>query len=115
MNLDDQIKTEHLLLEDRVCRTCNTSKGLLADFYRIRKDPSLPSSYAYECKTCTRQRVKDTSKQKKKYRLGTCKICGTTNTKLLVDFCKECDKILKLYDIDTLKKVVVYLENEKKL
>jgi len=121
MNLDEQIKTEHLLLEDRVCRTCNISKGLLADFYRIRKDPSLPSSYAYECKTCTTHRVrtrhrKDPTRQRNNdlkrlygitlseynHMLSTqnhcCAICGTDKpggrwNSFAVDHCHETNKV----------------------
>ena len=49
---------------------------------------------------------------KQKYRIGKCKICETNNIKLLGDVCKSCTNGLKGfgYDIDTLKKAVVYLE-----
>ena len=66
MDFDQQLQTEHLLLEDRVCVVCGEKKGLLADFYRCRRNPSLVSSYSYECKQCTLQRVR------KKYKVGEC-------------------------------------------
>ncbi len=112
MNIDDQIRTEHLLMEDRVCRSCGMSKGLLADFYRCRKNPSLPSSYSYECKQCAITRVKKRTKQK--YRLGTCEVCGSFNTKLVNDICRNCNRYLKSvgYSIDTLEKAVLYLKKK---
>ena len=66
---DNDLKVNHLFLVNRVCRTCNIEKNLLADFYLSRKDPTLISSYAYECKECTRNRVsknyyKDPSKSR---------------------------------------------------
>jgi DNA-directed RNA polymerase subunit M/transcription elongation factor TFIIS len=58
MNLDDQFKLEHLLLKERKCRTCNKTKSLLDDYYLIRRvRGDLPSSYSYECKNCTIDRV----------------------------------------------------------
>ena len=57
MDFDDQIKTQHLFMENRVCRVCGVEKSLLADFYMCRKDPTLRSSYSYECKICARKRV----------------------------------------------------------
>ncbi len=58
MELDKQIKLGHLLLSERKCRVCGETKNLLDGFYLIRKDRgALPSSYSYECKVCTIQRV----------------------------------------------------------
>jgi len=111
MDFENQLQTEHLLMVDRVCRTCGVEKGLLADFYRCRKDPTLPSSYSYECKQCAIERVR--IKSKKKYRLGKCVICGVRNIKLIDDKCKRCDNVIKNNSIDTLKKLVVYLEKTK--
>ena len=48
MEIDEQITTEHLLLQERTCRSCGQDKSLLADFHRCGKDATLPSSYAYE-------------------------------------------------------------------
>ena len=56
-DLDNQLKVNHLFLENRKCRTCGVEKNLLADFYLSRKDPTLASSYSYECKICARNRV----------------------------------------------------------
>ena len=108
MDFDQQLQTEHLLLEDRVCTVCNIKKGLLADFYRCRRDPSLTSSYSYECKQCTLERVR------KKYKVGECVICGASDVKLIKDLCRSCDKGLKKFNhsIDNLKRAMVYLERE---
>ena len=58
MDLDDQLKLDHLLFSERKCRTCGQVKDLIADFYLSRKNKlSSPSAYSYECKTCTIQRV----------------------------------------------------------
>ena len=88
MDFDQQLKTEHLLLEDRVCRVCKIKKGLLADFYRCRRDPSLTSSYSYECKQCTLERVR------KKYEVGTCIICDKEKQKLEKNICRKCRNLL---------------------
>jgi len=112
VDFENQLQTEHLLMVDRICRTCGIEKGLLADFYRCKKDPSLSSSYSYECKQCATERVKKRSKRK--YRLGTCDICGATNTKLLDDICVRCSSVIRNNSIDTLKKIVVYLRKNNK-
>ncbi len=57
MDLDEQVKLGHLLLEDRVCRVCKERKNLLQSFYRVRKNMTLLSSYSYECKECTVKRI----------------------------------------------------------
>jgi hypothetical protein len=58
MDLDDQIKLEHLLFKERTCRSCRITKDLINDFYIIRKNrKGLSSSYSYECKECTISRV----------------------------------------------------------
>lgn len=62
MDLDDQVKFGHLLLHDRKCRTCGERKNLIEGFYRTRKDRGvIPSSFSYECKDCTKKRVKKSS------------------------------------------------------
>tara|TARA_A100001234_G_C12523436_1_gene341290 strand:+ start:498 stop:725 length:228 start_codon:yes stop_codon:yes gene_type:complete len=59
MDLDDQLKLGHLLLFDRKCRSCGEIKNLVDGFYRTRKDRGpVASSYSYECKDCTKKRVK---------------------------------------------------------
>tara|TARA_S200002703_G_C3712186_1_gene218760 strand:+ start:477 stop:698 length:222 start_codon:yes stop_codon:yes gene_type:complete len=64
MDFDNQIELEHLLFFDRKCRVCGKVKSLLDDFYLTRKDRgTLPSSYSYECKSCTIKRIQ--SKKKK--------------------------------------------------
>ena len=62
MDLDDQLKLSHLLLFERKCRVCGITKNLVEDFYRTRKDRGpVASSYSYECKECTKKRVKKSS------------------------------------------------------
>ena len=59
MDLDDQLKLGHLLLYERECRTCGEIKNLVDGFYRTRKDRGpVAASYYYECKECTKKRVK---------------------------------------------------------
>ena len=109
MDFDQQLKTEHLLLEDRVCRVCKVKKGLLADFYRCRRDPSLASSYSYECKQCTLKRVR------KKYEIGICTICGKEKQKLEKDICKKCIKGIEVFDAspESLQRAIIYLNQQK--
>jgi len=57
MDIDGQVTAAHLILETRVCRKCNEEKNLLDDFYRSRQDATKASSYAYECKECTKKRA----------------------------------------------------------
>ena len=58
MEIDKQIKLGHLLLSNRKCRTCGEQKNLIESFYRTRKDRGpIASSYSYECKVCTIQRI----------------------------------------------------------
>ncbi len=58
MELDNQIKLGHLLLVDRKCRVCGEIKNLIDGFYRTRKDRGpVSSSYSYECKECTVNRI----------------------------------------------------------
>ena len=38
MEIDKQIKLGHLLLSNRICRTCGEEKNLIESFYRTRKD-----------------------------------------------------------------------------
>ncbi len=48
MDLDEQLKLGHLLLEERTCRVCGERKNLLQSFYRVHKNVKLLSSYSYE-------------------------------------------------------------------
>ena len=59
MDIDGQLKLGHLLLNDRKCRKCGEVKNLVDGFYRTRKNRgAVPSSYSYECKECTKTRIK---------------------------------------------------------
>ena len=64
MNVDDQFEIEHLFLTERRCRVCNLRKSLTDSFYRIRKNNTLSSSYSYECKDCTKNRIIEKRKSK---------------------------------------------------
>ena len=57
MDVDDQFELEHLYLSERKCKSCGQIKDLIDGFYRIRKNKYQPSSYAYECKSCSVKRV----------------------------------------------------------
>ena len=63
MDLDEQLKLGHLLLEERTCRVCGERKNLLQSFYRVHKNVKLISSYSYECKECTIKRIVKSRKQ----------------------------------------------------
>jgi hypothetical protein len=68
MELDKQINLGHLLLSDRRCRVCGEIKNLVDGFYRTRKNRGpVASSYSYECKECTINRIKDRRKSIVKY------------------------------------------------
>jgi hypothetical protein len=68
MEIDKQIGLSHLFLTDRKCRVCGDVKNLIGDFYRTRKDRgAVASSYSYECKECTIQRIKDSKKMNLPY------------------------------------------------
>ena len=46
------------MLSNRVCRICGEEKNLIEGFYRTHKDRGpVASSYSYECKVCTIQRI----------------------------------------------------------
>ncbi len=63
MDLDEQLKLAHLLLEERICRVCGERKNLLQSYYRVHKNVKLVSSYSYECKECTIKRIVKSRKQ----------------------------------------------------
>jgi hypothetical protein len=66
MDLDKQLKLGHLLFTDRKCRVCGEIKNLIDGFYRTRKDRgAVTSSYSYECKECTVNRVISSRKNSK--------------------------------------------------
>ena len=130
MDIDEHISTEHLLLRGRVCRNCGEEKSLLADFHRCGKDATLPSSYSYECKECSRKRAVENYWKKKKYSLVRkkdrfCAICETTKpggryNRFIMDdddnlLCSNCSKIISLIEGDThiLQNMVSYLDSKK--
>ena len=58
MELDNQIRLGHLLLNERKCRICDEYKNLIDGFYRTHKERgAVASSYSYECKDCTKKRI----------------------------------------------------------
>jgi len=67
MSLDEEFGLEHLLFQQRTCRSCGGKKSLMDDFYLTRKNRStFSSAYSYECKQCTISRVSKTRKKRKK-------------------------------------------------
>ena len=66
MDFDEQLEVDHFVLTERKCRVCGKVKDLIDGFYFIRKNKSIQSSYSYECKTCTIQRVKVRKSRNKK-------------------------------------------------
>ena len=69
MELDDQFKFGHLLLNERKCRVCGEEKNLIDGFYRTRKDRgATASSYSYECKECTIKRITNKRQQEHQQR-----------------------------------------------
>ena len=65
MNIEDQFSLDHLIFTERKCRTCGVTKDLLADFYRSRRNRNSVSAYSYECKECTKKRVKSKKRNQK--------------------------------------------------
>lgn len=58
MEFEEEFDLDHLLFNERRCRSCGEKKELLNDFYLIRKNrKGFPSAYSYECKSCTIKRV----------------------------------------------------------
>ena len=66
MDFDEQLEVDHFVLTERKCRVCGKIKDLIDGFYLIRKNKSIQSSYSYECKSCTIQRVKKKEKGRNK-------------------------------------------------
>ena len=121
MDLSEQFTKSDLLLEVRVCRTCNVEKNLLDEYYLSRKNPALASSYSYQCKTCTLKRVNTYNKKNRPHtrnkflqrnygitsddynsmlteQKGVCAICGNGNSTkdnkpLHVDHCHDTGKV----------------------
>ena len=65
MDFEKTFDLDHLIFTERKCRTCGTTKELLSDFYRTRRNRTTPSAYSYECKDCTKIRIKN--KKRKQY------------------------------------------------
>jgi len=62
MDVEDLFDLDNLLFKERKCRSCGKTKDLLIDFYRTRKDRTCVSAYSYECKECTKTRIKNSRK-----------------------------------------------------
>ena len=63
MDFDEQLEESHFVFTERKCRVCGKVKELIDGFYLIRKNKSIQSSYSYECKDCTKIRVKQSKKK----------------------------------------------------
>ena len=113
--LDEELQTQHLFLVKRICRVCNEEKDLVADFYKCRKNPTLESSYSYECKECAKKRTLENYYKKSFRTLGTCTICKTSNIKLTDNICKKCTRVIKMVDNDThiLTSMIEYIHKNK--
>ena len=62
MDVDEPV----LFLHERKCRVCGKTYNLTEGFYLTRKNRGeVPSSYSYECKSCTIHRVKTKRKSNK--------------------------------------------------
>jgi len=57
MDVDQHFELEHLYLTERTCKICGKRKDLIDGFYQLRKNKYNSSSYSYECKECTIERV----------------------------------------------------------
>lgn len=68
---DEHLQSAHLFLVKRICRVCGVEKDLVTDFYKCRKDPTLESSYAYECKSCAIVRNKNNYYKKRMDKIDT--------------------------------------------
>ena len=63
MIFDDKFDLNNLLFKERTCRVCKKTKSLMDDFYLTRKDRgSVSAAYSYECKECTKERVRKKNK-----------------------------------------------------
>ena len=61
MDLDEPV----LFLHERKCRVCGKTYNLTEGFYLTRKNRGeVPSSYSYECKLCTINRISKSRKKK---------------------------------------------------
>nr|BAR39757.1 hypothetical protein [uncultured Mediterranean phage uvMED] len=58
MDVDDLFDLDTVLFQQRQCRSCKKIKDLTTDFYRSRPDRTSLSAWSYECKECTKKRVK---------------------------------------------------------
>jgi|TARA_B100001939_G_scaffold314816_1_gene299529 hypothetical protein len=65
MEFEDTFSLDHLVFAERKCRTCGITKDLLSEFYRTRNNRTTPSAYSYECKECTKIRVKSKRRKNK--------------------------------------------------
>ena len=63
MDFDEQLELDHFVLTEGKCCVCGKTKDLIDGFYLIRKNKSIQSSYSYECKSCTIQRVRKSKKK----------------------------------------------------
>ena len=68
---DEHLQSAHLFMVKRICRVCGVEKDLVTDFYKCRKDPTLESSYAYECKSCAIIRNKNNYYRKRMDKIDT--------------------------------------------
>lgn len=85
MDLDEQLRLAHLLLQERKCRVCGEEKNLIDGYYRTRKNVRLASSYSYECKECTVKRVCENNRRNRLKKNRIKKMKQTENLQQLME------------------------------
>ena len=85
MDLDEQLRLAHLLLQERKCRVCGQEKNLIDGYYRTRKNVRLASSYSYECKECTVKRVCENNRRNRLKKNRIKKMKQTENLQQLME------------------------------
>ena len=85
MELEEQLKLAHLLLQERKCRVCGQEKNLIDCYYRTRKNVRLASSYSYECKECTVKRVCENNRRNRLKKNRIKKMKQTENLQQLME------------------------------
>ena len=91
------------------------AKGIGDGFETVAELREQIKNNLFENANTTAQREYE-NKIKKKYIIGSCKICNESNTKVCNDICRNCEKGLKgfRYNVDTLKNAMLYLNDNNK-
>lgn len=65
MDVEDLFDLDNVLFRTRKCKSCGKVKDLVTDFYRSRPDRTTLSAWSYECKDCTKKRVRNKKRNQK--------------------------------------------------